>query len=295
MVKDVRLLLGRVGVWSMELRYAGRPQVQDAAGELDALGLRALWFPGLDGHGVFDNVGHLLRSAPNSAVVVGVLGIWGQDPAAIGDRLHRLDAEFGPRTITGFGVSDEQSAVSAGQVYGNPISAVGEFLDRLDQAAHPVRPERRLLGANGPKMADLAASRTAGIHPFLVTPQYSATTRDRIGQDPVIAPHQAVVFEADVARARAIARDGIGMFIGSPAYQRNLRRIGFTDADLVPGGSDRFIDAVVAWGSAEDIRSRIQAHLDAGADHVAVHVLGAQDSEPRPQWRELAGLVPALA
>ena len=121
------------------------------------------------------------------------------------------------------------------------------------------------------------------------------TTRDRIGDDPLIAPHLAVVFEADAARARAIARDGIGMFIGLPAYQQNLRRIGFTDADLVPGGSDRLIDAVVAWGSPDDIRSRIQAHLDAGADHVAVHVLVAQDGEPRPQWRELAGLVPALA
>ena len=174
---NVRSLLGRVGVWSMELHDAGRPQVKDAAGELDALGLRALWIPGLDGHGVFDDVGHLLGSAANSAVVVGVLGIWGQDPTAIGDRLHQLDAEFGPRTIIGFGVSNEQSAVNAGQVYGNPIAAVGVFLDRLDEAAHPVRPERRLLGANGPKMAQLAAFRTAGLHPFLVTPRYSATTR----------------------------------------------------------------------------------------------------------------------
>ena len=141
----------------------------------------------------------------------------------------------------------------------------------------------------------ISPQRAAGIHPFLVTPQYSVTTRARIGDDPLIAPHQAVVFEADAARARAIARDGIGMFVGLPAYQRNLCRIGFTDADLVPGGSDRLIDAVVAWGTPEDIRSRIQAHLDAGADHVAVHVLGAQDSEPRPQWRELAALVRALA
>ena len=295
MVNNVRSLLRRVGVWSMELRGAGRPQVKDAAAELDALGLRALWIPGLDGHGVFDDVGHLLRSAPNSAVVVGVLGIWGQDPTAIGDRLHQLDTEFGPRTITGFGVSNMQAAVNAGQVYGNPIAAIGEFLNRLDEAGHPVRPERRLLGANGPKMAELAASRTAGIHPFLVTPRYSVTTRDRIGHDPLIAPHLAVVFETDAARARAIARDGIDTFIGLPTYQQNLRRIGFTDADVVPGGSDRLIDAVVAWGSPEDIRSRIQAHLDAGADHVAVHVLGAQDGEPRPQWRELAELVRALA
>ena len=191
-------------------------------------------------------------------------------------------------------MSNEQAAVHAGQVYGNPIAAVGTFLDRLDEAPYPLLPERRLLGANGPKMAELAASRTAGIHPFLVTPQYSTTTRARIGADPLIAPHQAVVFETDPGRARAIGRDGIGMFIGLPAYQGSLRRNGFTDADVVPGGSDRLIDAVVAWGSPDDIRSRIQVHLDAGADHVAVHVLGAQDSDARPQWRELAGMVPAL-
>ena len=188
MVNDVRSLLGRVGVWSMELRDAGRPQVQDAAAELDALGLRALWFPGLDGHGVFDDVGHLLRSAPNSAVVVGVLGIWGQDPTAIGDRLYQLDTEFGPRTITGFGVSNVQAAVNAGQVYGNPIAAVGEFLDRLDEAAHPVRPERRLLGANGPKMAELAASRTAGYTPVS---RHTAVQRDHSGPDRPRPPHRS--------------------------------------------------------------------------------------------------------
>jgi probable F420-dependent oxidoreductase len=281
-------------VWSTELRDAGRPQAQDAAAELDELGLRALWIPGLDGRGVFDDVRYLLGAAPNSTVILGVLGIWGQDPALVGNRLHGLDAEFGPRTITGFGVSNKHSASTAGQEYGDPIASVAAYLDELDHAAHPIPAGRRLLGALGPQMTALAASRTAGLHPFLVTPDHSAAIRARLGGAPVIAPHQAVVFETDPVRARAIARDGIGMFIGFPAYRNNLRRLGFTEADVIPGGSDRLIDATVAWGSADDIVARIQAHRDAGADHVAVHVLGARNGDPRRQWRELAGLVPAL-
>jgi probable F420-dependent oxidoreductase len=142
-------------------------------------------------------------------------------------------------------------------------------------------------------MAALGARRAAGLHPFLVTPDYSARVRARIGAGPVIAPHQAVVLDTDPARARAAARDGIGMVIGFPAYQNNLRRLGFTDDDLVPGGSDRLIDAVVAWGTVDDIRRRVQAHLDAGADHVALHVLGGRGDLPLPQWRQLAELLPS--
>lgn len=291
---DVRSALGAVGVWSMELRHAGRPGVADAVGELEELGLRALWIPGLDGRGVFDDVRGLLLAAPRTVVALGVLGIWGQDPEIVGDRLHALDAEFGPRTIVGLGVSNAHAAASAGQAYGNPVTSVAGYLTRLDDAARPVPAGRRLLGALGPKMADLAASRTAGLHPFLVTPDYSAAMRARLGPGPVIAPHQAAVFETDPERARAIARARIGMFIGLPAYQANLRRMGFTEADVVPGGSDRLIDAVVAWGSPGQIQARIRAHLDGGADHVAVHVLSGGDSLPRRQWRELADLVPAL-
>jgi hypothetical protein len=109
---------------------------------------------------------------------------------------------------------------------------------------------------------------------------------------PVIAPHQAVV-PTPARPGRTAARDGSGMVIGSPSYQNNLRRLGFTDDDLVPGGSDRLIDAVVAWGTVDDIRRRVRAHLGAGADHVALHVLGGHGDLPLPQWRQLAELLPS--
>ena len=285
--------LGPVGVWSMELRGAKKPEAQEAATELDELGLRTQWIPGLDGNGVLDDADHLLSAAPHSSVVLGVLGIWGQPADEVASRIARLDEIHGARTVVGLGISDPNSAKRHGQDFGSPISSMGAYLDELDAAATPLPPARRLLGAMGPRMVALAADRTAGIHPFLVTPQYSANQRATIGPEPFIAPHQAIVLDTDPDRARTAARLGVGMFIGFPAYQNNLRRLGYGDSDLIPGGSDRLIDALVAWGSIEDIEQRLREHLDAGADHVAVHVLGG-NGIPLPQWRELATLIPSL-
>ncbi len=291
--RNLAVALGPVGVWSMQLRGADRPAVRDAAAELDELGLRTLWIPGLDGNGVFDDTGELLEAAPHSSVVLGVLGIWGQPAEAVAGHLARLDAKYGPRTVVGLGISNSSSAESHGQTFGKPVDSMGAYLDELDTASPPLPASRRLLGALGPRMVELGAARTAGIHPFLVTPQYAANQRAVIGPDPFIAPHQAVVLDTDADRARATAREGIGMYIGFPAYQNNLRRLGFGEGDLVPGGSDRLIDATVAWGSVDDIHRRLQEHFAAGADHVAVHVLGGEDLQ-LAQWRELATLLPSL-
>lgn len=300
---DLREALGSVGVWSMELRGAFRPEVRQAATELDELGFPTLWIPGLDGNGVLDDLDHLLEAAPRATVALGILSMWGQDPTTLGARLAAMDAAHGPRAVIGLGVSNAHSAATAGQVYGSPTAAMGHYLDQLDDAASPVPVPRRLLGALGPKMADLAVARTSGWHPFMVTPEYNADHRARVGSTPVIAPHQAVVLDRDPDRARAAARAGIGMFIGFPAYQANLRRLGFTEADLVRGGSDRLIDALTAWGGVDDVARRVQEHLDAGADHVALHVLNSDPDEgsgtghgmPRRQWRELAAVLPDLA
>ena len=172
---------------------------------------------------------------------------------------------------------------------------MGRFLDALDAADRPIPADRRLLGALGPKMVNLATARTSGWHPFLVTPEYSAAHRARVGDAPLIAAHLAVVLDTDPERARAAARAGVGMFIDLPAYGSNLARLGFGPTDLVPGGSDRLIDAVVAWGDLDAIAQRVQAHLDAGADHVALHVLRPNPGGaalPRREWRELAALAP---
>lgn len=281
--------LGRVGLWSTELRGAHRPEVRDAATELGELGWTTLWLPGLDGAGTLDDAGHLLGAAPHSRVVTGVLNIWGQTPAELARRIAELDATHGARTVAGLGIGSPAGAAAHGRAYGSPVTTMTGYLDGLSEA---VPPERLLLGALGPRMVDLAVARTAGWHPFLVTPGYVAAERARVGAGALIAPHQAVVLETDPDRARAAARAGIGMFLGFPTYQANLRRLGFGDDDLIPGGSDRLIDALVAHGTADALDRRIQEHLDAGADHVAVHVLTdpASPGLPRSQWRELAAL-----
>ncbi|MEV4344583.1 TIGR03620 family F420-dependent LLM class oxidoreductase [Actinoplanes sp. NPDC049596] len=259
----------QVGLWSMQFRGAARPQVRDAVAELEELGWDALWVPGLDGAGALDDVAHLAEAAPRSTVVTGVLNIWGQTPQELSKRL----GPYGDRIRVGLGVGSRP---------GDPFAAMNDYLDELDL---PVW----VLGALGPKMVDLAVARASGWHPFLVTPDYVARERARVGAGPVIAPHQAVFVGSSADEARAAARAEVGMFIGFPAYRNNLRRLGFTDDDLVPGGSDRLIDALVAHGSVDDISARVQEHLDAGADHVALHVLGST-SLPLAQWRELASL-----
>src|SRR5699024_5792213 len=136
----------------------------------------------------------------------------------------------------------------------------------------------------------LAAQRTAGVHPFMVTPEYSAAAREQLGDGPLLAPYQAVVLERDPDRARAAARDFLGVFLSMDHYARSLLRQGFSEEDLAGGGSDRLIDSVVAWGDVETIGDRVRAHHQAGADHVCLHVVGAGSGLPMPQWRELAAL-----
>ena len=287
---------GPVGVWSTELRNAGRPQVREAAAELDALGYPALWLPGLDGAGALEDVAHLLGATPRARVALGVLNIWSHEPAEVAARVAALDAEHGPRTLLGLGVGAPAGAAAHGKEYGRPRASTAAYLDALDTATRPVPVGRRLLGALGPRMVDLAAERTAGWHPFLVPPGYVAAERARIGAGPFIAPHQAVVLDTDPDRARAAARAGIGMYLAFPTYRGNLARLGYGEDYLVRGGSDRLIDALVAWGDQDAIAARVRAHLDAGADHVALHVLAtAQDGQlvegmPRRQWRDLAAL-----
>jgi probable F420-dependent oxidoreductase len=138
-------------------------------------------------------------------------------------------------------------------------------------------------------MLALAARRAGGAHPFLVTPEHTATARSVLGQGPLLAPHQAVVLDTDPGRARALIRESLQLSLAQPHYQDNLRRLGFGPDDLARGGSDHLIDSRVAWGDPDTVSKRIREHHDAGADHVAVHVISADPTRiPRAQWRALA-------
>ena len=179
--------------------------------------------------------------------------------------------------------------------YERPFAAMRRYLDGMDEAARvyraakPAAPPPRVLAALGPRMLALAAERAQGAHPYLVTPEHTAKARSALGPDRWLLPEQAVVLESDPDQARAIARRHISRYLDLPNYTNNWRRLGFTDDDLVAQGSDRLVDALVAWGDVEAVRDRVKDHLDAGADHVCIQVFDAEPhGMPLRQWRKLA-------
>lgn len=282
--------IGTTGIWSPELRLHPDPvEIHEAAAELDQAGWGALWIPGLGGGDILGDAERLLRATENATVVTGVLSIWRHTADDMAAGHARLRREHGDRLLLGLGVSDAAAARQAGGTY-RPLAALNTYLDQLDQATDPVPAAERLVAAMGPKLTELAGRRSAGTHPFLVTPDFTATARDMLGPHPLLAPYQAVVVDEDPDRARSTARGFLAPFIGMGHYANSLLRQGFTEDDLAHGGSDRLIDAVVAWGDPDTIDKRVRAHLDAGATHVALHAISAERGLPRAQWQALAPL-----
>ena len=182
----------------------------------------------------------------------------------------------------GLGVSH---AALFGDEFAEPMKRMTGYLDALD--ARGVGPERRCLAALGPKMLELARNRSAGAPPFLGTPEHTARAREVLGHGKLLAPEQGFIWETDAAKARAFGREVLARYAALPNYARNWRRIGFSEED-VSTQSDRLVDEVLAWGDLDVIVDRVQAHRDAGADHVCVQVLQPQGAPmPRSAWREL--------
>ncbi|MGV9933635.1 TIGR03620 family F420-dependent LLM class oxidoreductase [Streptomyces olivaceoviridis] len=280
--------LGTTGIWSPELRLHPDPvEIHEAAAELDQQGWGALRIPGLGGGDILGDAERLLRARENAAVVTGVLSIWRHTPEDMAAGHARLRREYGHRLLLGLGVSDAAAARRAGGTY-SPLAALNTYLDALDRHAEPVPTDERLVAAMGPRLTELAGRRSAGTHPFLVTPDFTATARGVLGPAPLLAPYQAVVVDSDPARARTTARTFLAPFLGMGHYANSLLRQGFTEDDLAHGGSDHLIDAVVAWGDLDAIDQRVRAHLDAGATHVALHAISTEPGLPRTQWKVLA-------
>lgn len=280
------------GVWAASLRYGDPGSSADAAAELQGLGYTAAWMPDVGGD-VFAAVENLLRGTTSMTIATGILNLWMHTPDETAAEHARMTVEYGPRFLVGIGVSHAPliDRTEAGR-YTKPLAKMSEFLDRLDAAPIPLATDDRLLAALGPKMLEIAGQRTSGTHPYLVTPEHTAGARAALGPNKLVASEQAVVLETDPTAARAIARLHLSTYIGLPNYSNNWKRIGFTDDDLTNGGSDRLVDAFVVWGDEAAILARVQAHRDAGADHVCVQVLTENVIvNPLEQWRALA---PAL-
>jgi probable F420-dependent oxidoreductase len=274
-----------VGIWSGELRYHGDAGVvAEAAAELEALGYSAVWLPDVGGD-LFGSLDHLLGATSTMTVASGVLNVWRHDPTATAAWWAALDEDRRSRTMLGLGVSH---ASFIGDAWARPLATMRGYLDGLDAGGVPA--EHRCLAALGPKMLELARDRTAGAHPYLVTPEHTAVAREALGAG-LLAVEQGVVLDTDSDRARATARQALDVYFGLPNYVNNWLRLGYTRED-VDSRSDRLVDALVAWGAPDTIAERVHAHRAAGADHVCIQVLRPFDgSMDRGPWRELA---PAL-
>ena len=272
------------------LRYGESGPAAEAAAELESLGYSALWIPDVGGD-LFGSLANLLGATRSVTIATGILNVWMHTADDAAAAHARLTAEHGPRYLCGIGISHRPfiDMVNAPGTYTKPVDTMAAYLDGLDAAATPLAVADRMLAALGPKMLELARTRTAGTHPYLVTPELTAMARAGIGPDGLVASEVGVVLETDPTKAREIARLHLQTYLALPNYANNWKRHGFTDDDIADGGSDRLVDALIGWGDEAAIAARVQQHRDAGADHVCVQVL---TSDPRAlpvdEWRTLA-------
>ena len=293
--------IGPLGVWSFQLDVQPMAIAQKAAAELDDLGFGALWLPEAVAREPFANAALLLQATARMTVATGVASLHARTAMTMNAGWRTLSEAFPGRFLLGVGVSHQSvvTGVHQGQYGDKPYTAMVGYLDRMDAgvfwgAASPAAPQR-VLAALGPRMLRLAAARGAGAHSYFVPVEHTAVARAALGGDALLAPAQTVVFETDPTVARQLARQFMTRYLALPNYTNNLRRLGWGDDDLDDGGSDQLVDAIVAWGSLDQIAARVQAHLDAGADHVCVQVqTGNVQYLPVAEWRELASIIPSL-
>lgn len=291
---DSRVDIGRYGIWTFQLDLVPTAASQEAAAEIEELGFGAVWVPEAVGREAFTSAGLLLAGTSSLTVATGIASIWARDPMAASGAHKTLSEAYPGRFLLGLGVSHQPMVDHVrGHHYDKPLTAMSRYLDAMDasvfMAAEPTVPPRRVLAALQPKMLRLAAERADGAHPYFVPPEHTAVARAELGDGPLLAVEQAVVFETDPGRARDVARTHTAIYTGLPNYANNLKRFGFVEEDFDGAGSDRLVDAIVAWGTMDDVVARINAHHDAGADHVCIQVIAADGrSVPVEAWRQLA-------
>lgn len=291
----LRRRLGRVGVWGA-LATASAADERPAAAEIERFGYSALWLgEGLATKEAFAHAAILLAATERIVVATGIANIYARDATAMHNAGLTLAEAYPGRFVLGLGVSHLPLVQPRGHDYGRPVTAMRAYLDAMERAkwAPPPPPEPlpRVLAALRRRMLELARDRTDGAHPYLVTPEHTARAREVLGTGPILAPEQAVIVETDPARARAAGRRHLAFYLTLPNYVNNFRAMGFGDADVANGGSERLVDALVAWGDVNAVAERVRQHLAAGADHVAIQAIATQPGRALDDLRVLA---PAL-
>jgi probable F420-dependent oxidoreductase len=287
--------LGRIGLWTSALDRQPAAVVRQAVAEIEHLGFGTLWVGEAARREAFANASLLLSASTDLVVATGIANIWARDPMAMAAGQRTLAEAWGGRFLLGLGVSHQPLVTPRGHHYERPLAAMGAYLEAMDRAPYDApAPEpasmARVLGALGPAMLALAAERADGAHPFLVPPEHTQKARQILGPTKLLCPEVAVVLEPDLDRARRIARRHLGTYLALANYRSNLSRLGYGDGDLAGQGSDRLVNAIVGCGPLEEVTRRINEHLGAGADHVAIQVLTDDSTRlPTEEWRSLAG------
>jgi probable F420-dependent oxidoreductase len=280
--------LGTFGIYTFDFEHQPAARIGESARELEQLGWRALWFPEVGGREALSLAGLLLAATERMTVINGIAQIWAREAhVAQGGALLLADA-FPDRHVLGLGFGGTPHPGV------KPLAATAGYLDAMDAlqapaTAPPKSPVRRLLAAYGPKMLGLARDRTAGAHTYHVNVAHTAEAREILGPDAFLGVEHAVLLEADPDRARRIAREHLVPYLNTPYNLAKFRRLGYTEEELAHGGADRLVDDLVLWGEPESVADRLRGHLEAGADHVAVQVVGTEPGETSmPAWRRLS-------
>ncbi|MGH3405193.1 MAG: LLM class F420-dependent oxidoreductase [Streptosporangiaceae bacterium] len=269
--------LGRFGVW----RSAGM-LTPELAGLLEELGFGTLWVGGSP-PGDLELVEGLLAATTRLTLATSIVNMWQDDPHLVAASFRRIEGRYPGRFVLGVGAGHREAT----QEYARPYDTLAAYVDTL--LAGGVPQAVLVLAALGPRVLRLAAERTAGAIPYLVTPEYTRQAREVLGAGPLLAPEQKVVLDTDTGRARRLGRARVSRpYLGLVNYTSNLRRLGWSEADLSDGGSDALVDALVAWGSGAKVAAQLAEHFAAGADHVCAQLLTESDADPSEGYRQLA-------
>jgi probable F420-dependent oxidoreductase len=288
--------LGPLGVWT-HIDHLGARESGDFAHQLEQWGYGALWIPEAVGRDPFTFLGYLAAKTERLVFATGIANIYARDPMTMRAARETLAEASGGRFVLGLGVSHAHLVAGVRKHdYGKPLSTMRDYLERMEAALYmgpqAKEPAPVVLAALRQKMLGLAASRARGAHPYFVPPEHTARARELMGPEAWLCPEQMVLRETDATKARAVARENMKIYLGLPNYQNNLKWLGYEDADFADGGSDRLVDAIVAWGDDDAIAARIRAHHDAGADHVCIQPF-RPDGGPGPDLALLETFAPA--
>ena len=269
--------IGKLGLWSMIDAYSIGECIE-LAQTTEKLGYGALWLPEAFGRDPFVMLALLAAETDQLVLATGIANIYARDPIAMVAARNAINELSGGRLILGLGVSHMEMVTPVrNHEYGKPVTTMRNYLEAMDKALYSgPKPEQEgllVLAALRKNMLGLAGEKTDGAHPYFVTPEHTAQAREIIGPDSFLAPEQKILRITDAGEARSTARKFTELYLGMQNYRNNLLTLGFNNDDFENAGSDRLVDAIVAWGDDTTIQKRLEAHWANGADHVCMQPL----------------------